>query len=109
MYKAYQKVSEKGVYQTRSFLAVKKSCDANTKVLYVGKVQKGLDGRQVVHLGLYKTSATGGLQLALWAKEIGLKLRLHVFVAENPLLAHSIVPLENRLASELKPFIGKYK
>lgn len=109
IYDAYIKAADKSVNPSRSFSATRKKFDDTTKVLYVGKVQKGLGGRQVVHLGLYKTGATGGLQMAYWAKQLGLKLRLHFFVAENPQYADYLVPLENRLAKELRPLIGKHK
>jgi hypothetical protein len=104
---AYKKASVK--HNERSFSAVKSKYNPETRILYVGKVQKDIGARQIVHFGLYKQPKTGGLQMLYWAKELQLKLRIHVYAFEDLNMRDYLVPFENRLARELQPLIGKHK
>jgi len=79
----------------------------SSRVLYVGKVEKGIGGRLIQHLG-YKGRKTQGLQLFHWTKGLGLKLELVVLSFPKEMtLFMSIV--ERAVATELKPLIGKHK
>lgn len=90
----------------RNCSAVKTNVCLQTKVLYVGKVKKNIGGRMVVHFG-YANPRTGGLQLVHWAKLIGLKLHLHIFVFDEK-MQEFVAPLEYLLANSLSPLIGKH-
>ena len=80
----------------------------DSKVLYVGKVKSNSTGRIVVHLGFSKSGKTQGLQLFHWAKELPLHLRLNV-IKFHPNMAEIMGVLENYLAKEFKPLIGKHQ
>lgn len=79
-----------------------------SKILYVGKVKKGFWGRLIQHLGFYKVNRTQGLQLYYWAKELDLDIKLRVFEFESQ-MADLMNVIENGLARELNPILGKHK
>lgn len=79
-----------------------------SKILYVGKVKKGFWGRLIQHLGFYKTKKTQGLQLYYWAKELDLDIKVRIFEFE-PQMADFMNIIENGLARELNPILGKHK
>jgi hypothetical protein len=90
----------------RATAAVKKTIDYNTDTLYVGKVKLRLRGRMVVHTGHYAVGSTAGLQLACWAKGIGLRLRVHVVEFEEE-MAPFVSSLELDYSRDFRPLIGK--
>jgi hypothetical protein len=114
IFKAYKLFSDK---QDKVEGAERRSCSAirqnfnldfdsaALKVLYIGKSEKPIDGRVVVHFGYYE-KGVAGLQLVYWAKDIGLKLNLHVFELGQELQPYLEV-LEKLLFVQLKPVIGK--
>src|SRR5690606_1122299 len=85
-----------------------KSTIPESKILYAGKVKKGFGGRLVQHLGFYKVNGTQGLQLYYWAKELDLDIKLRIFEFE-PQMADLMTVIENGLARELNPILGKHK
>lgn len=87
--------------------AMKKTFDENSKCLYVGKVKKGVWGRMIQHLGFYKVQRTQGLQLFHWAKELKLRLKVHLYEFE-PEMADLISVFEIELAKYKKPIVGKH-
>jgi hypothetical protein len=91
----------------RNKSGLKNRKDFNTKILYVGKVKKDLGARLSTHFG-YAHSKTGGLQLKYWAKDIKLKLTVHLIVFDEN-IGDFINPLELELTKELNPLIGKSK
>ena len=76
------------------------------KILYVGKSEKPIDGRIVVHFGYYE-KAVAGLQLIHWGKSINLKINIHVFELLNNNIQTSLDALEKVFFTQLKPIIGK--
>jgi hypothetical protein len=92
----------------KSVPALKKNIIFNTKALYVGKVKARFQGRLIQHLGYYKVKATQGLQLCYWTKNLSLQFNIHVYEFEND-MADLMPIVENALAKELKPLIGKHK
>jgi len=90
----------------KSVPAIKKKFP-QTKVLYVGKVKKGLWGRLVQHLGYYKVSRTQGLQLFYWTQGTNVKLKMNVLEFEDEMADYMTV-LETKLAKELNPILGKH-
>jgi len=76
------------------------------QILYVGKSEKPIDGRIVVHFGYYE-KGVAGLQLVYWGKEIGLKVNLHVFELVNKEMQPYLEALEKLFFIQLKPIIGK--
>ncbi|ABG58105.1 hypothetical protein [Cytophaga hutchinsonii] len=90
----------------KSVPAIKKKIP-QSKVLYVGKVKKGLWGRLVQHLGYYKVSRTQGLQLFYWTQGTNMKLKMHVLEFENEMADYMSV-LEIKLAKDLNPILGKH-
>ena len=92
---------------SKSIPAIKKTI-AESKILYVGKVKRHFWGRLIQHLGYYKVPRTQGLQLFYWAKELNLNLKLTVFEFE-PEMINLMEILENELAKQLKPILGKHK
>lgn len=88
--------------------ALKKTIDYDTKALYIGKVKTHFWGRLIQHLGYYKVKATQGLQLYHWAKDLPLKFKVHVYEFDKS-MADLMPIVENALAKELKPLIGKHK
>jgi hypothetical protein len=76
------------------------------QILYVGKSEKPIDGRIVVHFGYYEKNVAG-LQLVYWGKEIGLKVNVHVFELINKETHSYLEVLEKLLFIQLKPIIGK--
>ncbi|MFD2943288.1 hypothetical protein [Flavobacterium notoginsengisoli] len=87
--------------------AIKKNFP-KSKVLYVGKVKKGIWGRLAQHLGYYKTTRAQGLQLFSWTKGTNVSLKMNILEFEYE-MADYIGVLENKLAEELKPILGKHK
>jgi len=87
--------------------AIKKNAQTDTQFLYIGKVKKGIGNRMVTHFG-YANPQIGGLQLKYWAKEIRLKLKVHI-VAFDEIIDDYINPLELNLTKTLRPLIGKSK
>lgn len=85
-----------------------KSKIPESKILYVGKVKKGFWGRLIQHLGFYKVNGTQGLQLYYWAKELDLDIKVRIFEFE-PQMAEFMSIIENGLARELNPMLGKHK
>jgi hypothetical protein len=75
-------------------------------ILYVGKSEKPIDGRIVVHFGYYE-KGVAGLQLVYWGKDIGLKINLHVFELIKKEMHPYLEALEKLLFIQLKPIIGK--
>jgi hypothetical protein len=75
-----------------------------TKCLYVGRSQKTIIHRLIVHFG-YKNTSENGLQLLHWGKSLNLKLRIHIYCFSEEL--GFLLPLyERQLNKELKPLIG---
>jgi len=91
----------------RNVSAIKRKPNCETNVLYVGKVKNHLGGRMVTHMG-YGPAKTGGLQLAHWARAIGLQLSVHIYAFDNA-LGDFVNPLELDLTKRLNPLIGKSK
>jgi hypothetical protein len=88
--------------------ALKKTINYDTNALYVGKVKGKFWGRLIQHLGYYKVKATQGLQLYCWTRNLPLKMKVHVYEFENN-MAELMPIVENALAKELKPLIGKHR
>ncbi len=87
--------------------AMKKNPSTNSIYLYVGKVKSGIGNRMATHFG-YANPKIGGLQLRHWAKDIGLKLKVHI-IALDEVIDDYINPLELNLTKNMKPLIGKSK
>lgn len=92
---------------SKSIPAIKKTIP-ESKILYVGKVKRHFFGRFIQHLGFYKVNKTQGLQLFYWAKELGIDLKLTVMEFE-PEMINLMEVVENDLAKQLKPILGKHK
>lgn len=92
---------------SKSTPAIKKSIP-NSKILYVGKVKKKFWGRVIQHLGFYKVRGTQGLQLYYWAKPLNLNLKLTAIEFESD-ASEIIAIMENKIARELNPILGKHK
>ena len=75
-------------------------------ILYVGKSEKPIDGRIVVHFGYYE-KGVAGLQLVYWGKDINLKVNIHVFELINKDIHPYLETLEKLFFVQLKPIIGK--
>jgi hypothetical protein len=105
--KSYTNFKKDIRFTERSSPALRKYPDLATTVLYVGKVKKGIVGRIEVHLGYYHVGHTNGLQLCYWAKDIKVKLSLHVFSFEKN-MQNFVDSLELPFANSLKPLIGKH-
>jgi len=102
-YHAYKNYED----EERNKSGLKDRKDFETKVLYVGKVKKNIGKRLSTHFG-YAHSKTGGLQLKYWAKEIKLKLTVHLIVFDEN-IDDFINPLELEFTKKLNPLIGKSK
>lgn len=81
---------------------------ADTTTLYVGKVKSKFWWRLITHFGFYKVHRTQGLQLFYWAKELGLKIDVTVYEF-NDEMANYMPIIENAVARDLKPLIGKHE
>lgn len=92
---------------SKAIPAIKKKF-ADSKILYVGKVKRHMLGRLIQHLGFYKVRGTQGLQLFHWARELSLSIKLTVLEFE-PEMINLMGVLENELAAEFKPILGKHK
>ena len=75
-------------------------------ILYVGKSEKPIDGRIVVHFGYYERGVAG-LQLVYWGKDINLKLNLHVFEFVDKNVHRYVEVIEKLFFVRLNPIIGK--
>lgn len=109
-YKAFADKQDKikGAFK-RSCSAINSSFSVNNRepcILYVGKSEKPIDGRIVVHFGYYE-KGVAGLQLVYWGKEIGLKLNLHVFELVSKEIQPYLEVLEKLFFVQLRPIIGK--
>jgi hypothetical protein len=89
----------------RATAAVKKELDFNTNTLYVGKVKENVQVRMVTHTGHYRADTTAGLQLCHWAKDLQLKLKVHIFAFEEEMKPF-ISSFELEFSKEYKPLIG---
>lgn len=98
----------KQVSATRATPALRNIKDSTSNILYVGKVKSHLWGRFIQHLGFYKVSATQGLQLFHWAKELGLILRFN-YVEFDPGMADMMSLIEYAFAKQYHPIIGKHQ
>lgn len=88
--------------------AMKKRIDYESRVLYVGKVEKDIFVRVLTHMGFHKSAKTQGLQMFHWGKDIALKVKfnlIHLDFGCEPVLA----VWEKSLAGRVKPVIGKHK
>lgn len=85
----------------------RKNYNQETKILYVGKVKGQFYGRVIQHLGYHKQVQTQGLQLYHWAKNIDLKLKLHVIEFNND-MSDLVATVEQYFAKELNPLLGKH-
>ncbi|KOS05035.1 hypothetical protein AM493_02535 [Flavobacterium akiainvivens] len=92
-----------------------KNCDSN--VLYVGIRRRGytqkwklsnISGRMIQHLGYYAKGSTQGLQLAYWAAEAGLDIKLNVVQFEEDFPNAYLEAFEKIMAYKLKPLCGKH-
>ncbi|MDX6183209.1 hypothetical protein SGQ44_17755 [Flavobacterium sp. Fl-77] len=92
---------------SKSIPAIKSKIQ-ESKILYVGKVKRHFWGRLIQHLGYYKVDRTQGLQLFHWSKELNLNMKLTVLEFE-PEMINLMEVLENELAKQLKPILGKHK
>jgi len=104
---AYKSFQANENLKHRASAVLKKNPPLETNTLYVGKIQKHIKGRVQVHLAYYNNGGTAGLQLACWASQIGLKLKLHVYSFE-PNMYSFITPLELPFAQSKNPLIGKH-
>ncbi|MBB00176.1 MAG: hypothetical protein CMN34_04525 [Saprospirales bacterium] len=75
-------------------------------ILYVGKSEKPIDGRIVVHFGYYE-KGVAGLQLVYWGKDINLKINLHVFEFIDKKSQRYLEVIEKLFFVQLNPIIGK--
>lgn len=89
----------------------------NSNVLYVGIRRGGqrkydglsnISGRIVQHLGYYKVGTTQGLQLAHWAVDSGLDIKLKVIQFEEGFPNAYLEAFEKIMAYKLKPLCGKH-
>lgn len=105
IYNTYKEFYSSNVKRSKSGL--KKKPNLDTRILYVGKVKKGVGARLSTHFG-YANPQTGGLQLKYWAKQIGLKLDVNIIVFDEN-IGDYINPLELELTKIFNPLIGKSK
>jgi len=91
----------------KSVPALRAKYSKDSKTLYVGKVKRKFWGRVIQHLGYYHVKRTQGLQLYHWAKDIGLKVRLHAYEFE-PEMEELVSLFELEFARKLKPITGKH-
>ncbi|HPQ35644.1 MAG TPA: hypothetical protein PK563_14220 [Tenuifilaceae bacterium] len=91
----------------RNKSSIKSKPNTNTNILYVGKVKSNVGGRLSTHFG-YANPQIGGLQLKHWAKDIDLKLEVHLIIFHED-IGNFINPLELELTRALNPLIGNSK
>ena len=84
--------------------------DYTSRVLYVGKVKikAGFLARVFQHLGFWGAEKTQGMQLCHYTRGLNLKLELTVFEFEAD-MADLLPLLEQAVASQLKPLLGKHQ
>ena len=91
--------------------------NSNSNVLYVGIRRKGwtekwklsnISGRIIQHLGYYRVGTTQGLQLAHWASDSDLQIKLNVIEFEEYFPNEYLEALEKIMAHRLKPLCGKH-
>ena len=75
-------------------------------ILYVGKSEKPIDGRIVVHFGYYE-KGVAGLQLVHWGKNINLIVNIYIFELLHPKMKPYLETIEKLFFAHLKPIIGK--
>lgn len=80
-----------------------------SRILYVGKSQKGFWVRLICHLGVGMKETWHGLQLLHWAKNINLELTLHIYQFNNGVMSNNLLrTMEKDLAEKLFPVIGMH-
>lgn len=101
----YVEYASHGDRRTAAFFKTK---NEGSKILYVGKVKQNNEGRFVAHLGVGLKPVWHGLQLAHWAKDLGIKLKLHIFEFEQDMNENLLSAIESEAAKILNPLIGKH-
>lgn len=91
----------------RAIPAFHKKSNKPTRILYVGKCKRNFKTRVIQHLGYANNKATQGLQLFYWAKDLGLKLKLHAIEFDND-MADIMLIVESFFAKKLNPLVGKH-
>jgi hypothetical protein len=81
---------------------------AFTRCLYVGKTQRRMSLRAIAHFGLRRSCNTTALHLCTWAKELRLKVRLHVILL-SPEARKDLELIEAEMAETMQPLIGGHK
>lgn len=92
----------------RAISAFRNKIDANSSILYVGKVKSNFQARVIRHLGFWKTAATQGLQMYHWTRELDLQVNLTAFEFKSE-MADLLPLLQKTVASELNPLLGKHQ
>ncbi len=91
------------------------NCDSN--VLYVGIRRGGytkkwqlsnISGRMIQHFGYYEKGRTQGLQLAHWAIDAGLDIKLNIIQFEDDFPNAYLEAFEKIVAYKLRPLCGKH-
>lgn len=92
--------------------SLKKKPPIDSRILYVGKVKRGIWGRIIEHLG-YHTKKNGelskshGLQLYHWAREMNLGIRVQIYEFDEKLADYMEI-VEKKFAIVLKPIVGRH-
>ena len=107
-YEIVNKIKEYSITPSPKTTPAIKMTIPDSKFLYVGKVKRFMWGRLIQHFGYYKVRLTQGLQLFYWTQELNLTIRLTVLEFE-PEMINLMEVLENELAKQLKPILGKHK
>ncbi len=76
-----------------------------SNILYVGKSEKPINGRIVVHFGYYEKSIAG-LQLIFWGAEINLKVKIHILEFVDLGMKPYMEVYEKIFIKQLRPIIG---
>lgn len=91
--------------------------NSESNVLYVGIRRRGwtekwklsnISGRIIQHLGYYHVGTTQGLQLAYWAADSDLQIKLNVVEFEQDFPNQYLEALEKIMAERLRPLCGKH-
>lgn len=88
--------------------AIKTKYNEDSRILYVGKVEKDVLSRVMNHMGFHRSAKTQGLQMYHWGKGINLIVRfnlMQLYQGCEPILT----VWEKALATKMKPIIGKHK
>ncbi|NHB69605.1 hypothetical protein [Perlabentimonas gracilis] len=91
----------------RNKSSLKPNPNIDTNILYVGKVLSNVGARLSTHFG-YASPKVGGLQLKHWARDMELKLKIHLIIFHED-IGNFINPLELEFTRLLKPLIGNSK